>query len=190
MARVKGTVVLPIVKLLRADKERARATLTPSLHGYLSERILVTSWYPEEDYVALLQSLARFLPKMDDPWAYMGRNSAAHDLTGIYRALIDPHSPERTLRRGNDLWRIYHSTGDFSAELVGAGAALLQLRDYAAASPDMCHLLGAYFGELIRLSGASSVNVTEATCRAKGAPLCTWNARWHAVPVAISASSS
>jgi hypothetical protein len=179
MARVKGTVVLPIVKLLRADKERARQALPPSLHGYLSERILVTSWYPEPDYVGLLQSLARYLPKMDDVWAWMGKHSAAHDLTTIYRSLVDPHSPERTLRRGGDLWRIYHSTGDFAAELDGPGSALLQLGDYAAASPDMCHLLGAYFGELIRLSGASHVTVTESSCRAKGAPLCTWHARWE-----------
>jgi hypothetical protein len=36
--------MLTAVKALRVDRERARAVLPPSLHRYLDERLLVSSW--------------------------------------------------------------------------------------------------------------------------------------------------
>ena len=47
MAKVKGSAILESVRILRRNKDAARKHLAPELQHYLSERVLVASWYPE-----------------------------------------------------------------------------------------------------------------------------------------------
>src|SRR5947209_7556165 len=121
-AKVKGTNMLSAVKALRMAREQARAVLPPSLHRYLDERILVSSWYPESDLMGLLSALGKLMPAGGgDPFLFMGRTTAREHLGGIYNAHVRPGDVERTLRSGTTLWRNYHDTGVLSVEVEREG---------------------------------------------------------------------
>ena len=76
MANAKGTLVVQAVRALRSNPDRARELLPPSLHSYLSERILVTQWYPEEEYYKLVKAVAA-MPDFADGYYAIGRAELA-----------------------------------------------------------------------------------------------------------------
>src|SRR5438270_990494 len=134
-AKVKGTNMLSAVKALRMAREQARAVLPPRLHSYLEDRILVSSWYPEVDLMALLSALGKLMPAGGgDPFLFMGRTTAREHLAGIYRGHVRPGDVERTLRSGTTLWRNYHDTGILTVAVDAPGRATIRLRDFAATS--------------------------------------------------------
>jgi hypothetical protein len=176
-AKVKGTNMLSAVKALRMARDQAQKLLPPSLHRYLEERVLVSSWYPEADLMGLLQTLGKLLPG-DDPFYYMGRRTAGEHLAGIYRGHLRPGDLERTLQSASALWRNYHDTGDMTVTLEGPGRAALQLRDFASTTPEFCRLLRGYFTELAEQAGAKRVDVTKLECILGGGRACRWSMTW------------
>ena len=112
MGRVKGTILVPLVKLLRANKPAAAKLLSPPLQKYLEERVLPSSWYPAKDHVQLARVLVAVVPLGSEPYQTMGRGAARHDLTGIYKARLCAGDPMRTLESGLGLWRTYCDSGE------------------------------------------------------------------------------
>ncbi len=178
MARIKGINVVGAVKMLRTQRERALAILPAQLHSYLHERILVSSWYPEEDQLGLLRALASFMPRAPDPYVVMGRGTARSDLTGIYKHQLRAGDVERTLAFAGALWRNAHDTGEMTTEHEGPGTLVVRLRDYGAVSSEMCRVLTGYFLELVALAANRRADVKHGECRAAGASICTWRVRW------------
>lgn len=176
-AKVKGTNMLSAVKALRTAREQAQKLLPPSLQRYLGERILVSSWYPEADLMALLQTLGKLLPG-DDPFFFMGRHTAAEHLAGIYRGHLRAGDLERTLQSASALWRNYHDTGDMTVTLDGPRHATLQLRAFPSTTPEFCRLLRGYFAELAEQAGATSPDVVKLECILGGARACRWSMTW------------
>ena len=80
--RVKGIALLQLVKALRIHRQRAEELLDASYHVYLRDLIALTSWYPEEDHVALVEALVQILDLGDeDPWTFLGRTQGRADLS-------------------------------------------------------------------------------------------------------------
>src|SRR5262247_800216 len=59
MAHAKGTVMVEAVKALQAQGERATALLSPKLQAYLTQKIVLASWYPLEDYAEILKAMMK-----------------------------------------------------------------------------------------------------------------------------------
>jgi hypothetical protein len=177
MANVKGTNVIQVVRTLRKNRAHALEQLSPKLHGYLTERILPSSWYPERDQLGLLVALAALTPTAD-AWHFFGRMSARTDLTGVYRALLKPHEPLATLQNTAVLWRNFHDTGEMAAKREDATTALITLEGYAIVSADLCRLMSGYAFEAAQMSGGSDVAVDEVECRARGQSRCAWRVQW------------
>src|SRR4029453_12144455 len=77
MGRAKGIALLDAVKFLRARRDDAGDVLAPELHKYLDEQIGTSSWYPEEDLVALIRAVAKLLPgPIDRALMMMGERGA------------------------------------------------------------------------------------------------------------------
>ena len=186
MARIKGTAMLNAVKFLRANfKEKALELLPTEQHKYLNDRILVSSWYPEEDNLALIRVLARIMKENvaevgDDVYAYMGRYVAQADFSLIYASLVRPDDPEETLRRAPVAWRMYHDTGSFSVSFPGPGMARAELSDYGLPSKEMCSLLKGFHEQMLVMAGAREVSSKEVDCRNRGDRICVWEMRWKA----------
>jgi hypothetical protein len=178
MGRVKGTILVPLVKLLRAHKVEAAKRLPAPLQKYLEERVLPSSWYPSKDHVQLARVLIAIVPLGKEPYHAMGRGAALHDLTGIYKARLYAGDPMRTLESTIGLWRTYCDSGDMALTRKGERAADVTLRDYVDASREMCGIAGGYVAELATLGGAKNVVIRKLSCRLDGAPQCKWELSW------------
>jgi len=176
MARVKGTVLIPPVKVLRANRERVIDTLAPPLRRYLEERILPSSWYPAADHVKLVRALVPIMPPGRDPFVFMGRAAAQMDLTGMYRAQLTMGDPEKTLRNFTCLWRNYCDTGEISLEVESEHSGRITVRDFEGASREMCGIIGGYIEGLVVVAGGKSATMHKAKCRLDGDPACMWTA--------------
>jgi hypothetical protein len=186
---IKGSALVPAVSKLRKEKERARAFLPKHLHKYLEGRILISTWYPEEDSLELIRAVAKILEQdgvgtTAQVYAFMGRELARHNLR-IYDRLIAAGDPAGTLRRSLAIWSIYHDTGSSKVTIDAPGKARLELKDYALPSQEMCLTRVGYYAEILRHAGASDVRIVELQCSARGAPTCVMQIEWKDKPKAV-----
>ncbi|MGH2897752.1 MAG: hypothetical protein ACRDMZ_03695, partial [Solirubrobacteraceae bacterium] len=88
MAKAKGTVVIEVVKALRANRARAAEMLPPALTRYLDERIVVASWYPLDEYLVLLRIAGKVIKGGGaDVSEKMRRDAARSHMSGTYSRL-------------------------------------------------------------------------------------------------------
>lgn len=171
--RVKGIALLQLVKGLRIHRERAEELLDESYHSYLTERIALTAWYPEEDHIALMEAMVQILaPSEEDPWSFLGRIQGHHDLSETLYYRIEHGQPWRTLRSWSEIWRLYYDKGRSKAKLLAPGHARAEIHGYEPAGHEgMTRLLAAYLGEMLRLAGARSVDVRVAEVGSATSPI-------------------
>jgi hypothetical protein len=178
MSKVKGSNVLSAVKMLRAHRDRATRLLPRHLHRYLDQRILVSSWYPEEDQLELLRAVSFLLPGSPDPWMVMGQTAARGDLKEMYRHIVCAGNIAETVRAASTLWQRFHDTGELTIAVEEPGRGLATVRGYEAASREMCRLIGGYVSEAFASAGARDVKTIKLGCALDGSPACTWRMAW------------
>jgi hypothetical protein len=174
MGKTKGSTVLTPVKLLRGRKDEARAVLPAALHHYLEERIVVASWYPEDDVIGLVKACAAILPIPGDIYETMGAAGAKGHLQGIYAHLLG----RDLAARAHTLWKTQHDSGELTVSAATADSATYTLSGWDHASREYCRLLGAYFVEVHRLEGSVEPSAVHPKCRASGGDACVWTVRW------------
>lgn len=158
MANAKGTLLVGIVKGLRANREAALELLPQQLRPYLNQQILPATWYPEEDFHQLLQALVQAISKMaKDPWAFVGETAANDHFTNVYGGLVRQGDPSATAKRTEAVWRLNHDNGALKCFLNGEGTATLEISDYDYGSEGYARANAAYFRRMIEFSGATEV---------------------------------
>jgi hypothetical protein len=177
---VKGTVLIPLVKVLRIHRERVIDAVPPPLRHYFEERVLAASWYPAADHVKLARVLAPVMPPGRNPFVLMGRATAQMDLTGVYRAQLSPGDPQKTLRNFAGLWRHYCDSGISTLEIDGPCAARIAVRDFEGVSREMCSIVGGYIEGLVVVAGGKGEEVRKVKCSLDGHGECAWTIRWTA----------
>src|SRR5262245_21966174 len=98
MGKIKGSVVLSAVKVLRMQKDDAKKALEPALHHYLQERIVVAAWYPEDDFLALVVACSTIYPaERETIFEKMGSATARYhfDAGGLYANLLGRDTAQR-----------------------------------------------------------------------------------------------
>ena len=179
MAKVKGTNLISAVKLLRRNRERARAALPPALHHYLEERVLPTSPYPEEDLVELIRAMAALLQgAAGDVFELMGRTLVREHMQGVYEHLLKGDRLSFA-RRVSTLWQTQHDTGRLVLVDGERGRARYELSDFGHPSREMCAVIRGYILEALGHSGFAEVEVVKAGCVLDGRDRCTWECGWQ-----------
>ena len=198
----KGIGIAPVINALKMHA-RGRQEVPDALQHYLADDVVLTGWYPESDFIALTQSLARALESdgTRDVWSYFGRVAAARDLAGIqdsipverrarsaglYRRFASDETVGLAtwLVRVGKLWELYHDTGRL---VIGRSpsldcGALIRLLDFPLLLPSgMLQLLAAYYTEYARIMGLRvTVHFVGAST---GKVACTeWEARCERTP--------
>ncbi len=188
----KGSSLLPIVAALKAQPDRKK--LVPErLWKYFDDHILVSGWYPERDYFALLEAVAQTIDPQTvggDVWRYFARFSVQRDIAGtsvpgklatdakgVYRsfASVDGGDPEQFFRRAIKLWSQYHDTGtmQISGGRVRTNSVVIELLGFHIPVDGFARLQGYYLEEFGRLVGIEvESKVTRSTAR--GNPSCEW----------------
>lgn len=192
----KGTMLIGVVKSIKAlpGSSAIQSGLPERLQAYFKTRILPSRWYPEQDYVALLDVLASLMQKNrqsipDWPgdmgaWERIGLGSAQEFSNGPYRALFGRDSVLSSLQHFCSLWKLRHDTGELEVE-PGADrlSATLTLCDYAVVSKNHCEIIeGSIIGFLsYTQSQECKPQVRKLQCTSRGDSCCTWRVRWSAV---------
>ena len=176
MANIKGTGIFTVLKLL---KKRGVQELPQGLSSYYEKQVLVASWYPEDDFIDLLQVLAHSAPaKEKDPWQWGGRAVAHMDLLQIYSFMVQKGSPLGTLQRLPRLWRLYHDSGRADVGILEDGRAQVQVADYAFADEYFCRWMKGYIAEMLHIGGARGINVRSLRTGSLDKPA-QWLAQWQ-----------
>ncbi len=179
MGKAKGTTVINAIKALRLKKDLARTVLPKHLHRYLEERIMVSSWYPEEDLFEILHALAKILPDPGmDTYEFMGRIVARTDLGGIHAHLIRLGDPATTLRRASFTWGLYHDTGKKDVVESGDDYVVTEIAGYEHPSRENCGTIKGWNHELAVMAGGKDVKVVHTECVLDGASACRFRVTW------------
>jgi hypothetical protein len=170
----KGVGLLAVVKGIKANPH-ARAQVSAHLVHYLQEPILVTGWYPERDYNALITLLASNIdPKQvgGDVWAYFGSTAAQRDVggdqhavpersrlgtAGVYRNFRDVAASDvpGLFLRMTKIWTLYHDSGkmEYMRHRDKPEVGVVRLSEFAFPVHGLAGLQAAYMVEYGRLSG-------------------------------------
>ncbi len=176
MAKAKGTVVVDLVKALRRNKQKAQSLLPARLHHYLDERIVIASWYPLEDYVALLKAAGQVLPRDGGGSVYhgMGRTAARAHMQGTYSRFKDKASRQATFT----LLSSMYDTGEMKVTDRAPGRAALEYHGFALPTREVCETFTGYNLERMTLLGFDNPTVHHVSCRANGEHTCRWELEW------------
>jgi hypothetical protein len=170
----KGIGLLAVVKAIKVNP-RARAQVPAHIEHYLQEPILVTGWYPERDYHALITLLASTIdPKQvgGDVWAYFGSTAAQRDVGGDQQAVpersrLDTAGVYRNFRdvaesdvpglflRMTKIWTLYHDSGkmEYMRHREKPEVVVVRLSEFSFPVHGLAGLQAAYMIEYGRLSG-------------------------------------
>ena len=188
----KGASVIPVVLALKRLPDREK--LVPErLWKYFDDHMLVSGWYPERDYFALLEALVKTIdPKAvgGDVWRYFAKFSVQRDIAGanipgsvvtdakgVYRnfASGEGADPGQFFRRAAKLWGQYHDTGTLQLRggRVSSNSVVLELVGFHIPIEGFVRLQGYYLEEFGRVVGLElEGKVTRSTAR--GHPSCEW----------------
>ncbi|HTO52837.1 MAG TPA: hypothetical protein VMR50_05570 [Myxococcota bacterium] len=175
MGRVKGITVLDAVKFLRARRDEALEVLPKELHFYLDESVTQSMWYPEQDLVELIRSVAKLLPGPVDRALMMMGERSARAQSEVYGDLIRG-SPSAS--RIFALWSTQHDTGEMRSQLEAPNRMRLELAGFEDTSRELCLLLGGYFAGTLAINGITDASVQKLSCRLWGDSLCVWRGTW------------
>ncbi len=183
-ARVKGTLVVTLMKFLRAhaiDVDPVLARLPPSDQASLREILLPSSWYSAEVFARFVDAVAAVAcqGEKDECLREMGRFSAQTNLGpgGLRRAYIREDDPHHVLEAISRIYRTvyssgartYRRTGDRSAIICGHGTRLAH---------DHCLWVAGWLQRVVELSGGKDVRVVEVQCEGSRAPHCEYTVAW------------
>jgi hypothetical protein len=186
----KGTSVLPVIAALKAHPNREK--LVPQhLWKYFDDHLLISGWYPEKDYFALLEALIKTIdPKTvgGDVWRYFAQFSVKSDIEGaeagggapgtrgVYRSFgKGTGDPAEVFKRCVRLWSQYHDTGTMriSGGRARTSSVFMQLTGFHIPIEGFVRLQGYYLEEFAALVGiALKSTVTKSTAR--GSTYCEW----------------
>ena len=175
MAKAKGTVLVGLVRALRKNKERSREVLPEKLLHYLEERIVVASWYPLEDYVALLRAAGKLFGSAgSDIYVEMGRVGARDHMEGVYSRL------KRSVNRqaAFTLLSSMFDSGEMKVLERAPGHALVEWTGFALPAREVCGIFTGYQIQRMELQGFEEVTARHVRCRVEGSPSCRWDIAW------------
>lgn len=178
MAKIKGTGILNVVRLLRERRDHIEPLLSEELRPYLDRQLLVASWYPEEDFFGLLRTMAHFTPKSGgDPWRWLGQESARVDLVEIYSSMVQKGDPWGTLQRLPRLWRLYHDSGKADVGVAGPNRAQVIVESYAFGGEEFGRWMAGFVSEMLAQAGATDIKVRALKIGSLHKPA-VWIADW------------
>jgi hypothetical protein len=148
----------------------------------LHERLIVSQWYPEEDYRVLILTLGELLADKvpGDVWEFLGEEGGKAQFGALYSMVVKQGDPARTMKRTPATWSLYHGTGRVKVHVdENARRARVELHGYAIACPPVCSTTTGYLRQLLIQAGARSASVQMIDCPPpKDGPV-VWEAAWE-----------
>jgi uncharacterized protein (TIGR02265 family) len=184
VAKVKGTLVVTLVKFIRANglaPDDVLARLPPADRERLEGILLPSAWYSAESVSRLVDAVVAAVAKgrKTECLIEMGYFSARTNLgpNGVRRAYVRERDPHHVLAAISRIYRTVYSVGTRSYERTGDRSAIIRGHGTRAAH-DSCHWLTGWLRGVVELSGGTDVHVVESQCEGFGAPHCEYKVDW------------
>lgn len=153
--------------------------LTPEDRSRIERTVAPAGWYPFEMGERLEKAIVKVVGKGDiRVFEQMGAVSARTSLTGVHKHFLQPRDPQSFLSKAGLLYRLYYDKGRREYQSTGPHSASLTTYEAEQFSEADCHTVIGYQREALTMCGAHNIQITEESCRAKGAPFCRLNLSW------------
>lgn len=181
MPNAKGSILVSLVQILRAQPADSRKHLPESLHKYIDPDMLIAThqWYPEADFMQLMSAAGKLIPPKAgrDPYERMGKALARIHLSGPYKDLIDKDNLWGSVDRSAKLWTVQHDTGHSEMGNVDEYTASYDVVDFESAIPEFCASITGYLRGTMEAFGVD-VKVSKRLCRSRDNDRCRWELRY------------
>jgi hypothetical protein len=181
--KVKGTIVVDIVRAIRSMKETNwNQYLKPEDWNYINKRILPSEWYPL-DFVercgrAVFQVAAQGNPDMA---RFAGRMRGKVMFEGIYKTVITPHDPMDSLSRFAMIYGQLYNFASVTFKEIGKGHAQF-LKNYDFGQKGgmwyCCQFMGQ-LDTLVELAGGTNIKIELIAKQWEGAPVTIFDITWE-----------
>lgn len=189
---IKGTALLPIASILRAERAKIEPMLAPHLLHYIDDDVRVANWYPIEDVLGLLRVLAVYLmPELPSQRTFelFGAVCAERDLQGkqdlmreehrvtagfLEGAISKRHDLVTSVRRACGLHQLYYDAGEITVRRTGPRTLRLRNEGQPFVAEELCHLTRGFFRHVFRILGLQA-QLETVSCRGRGDAECEWD---------------
>ncbi len=183
MPKIKGTALLPAVKMVRKFRDKLEPDSLDAEGWKLTrQRILPASWYPIETASQVMCAVSRILgiASIAEALEVIGGRLAEDDYHGVYSNMITPGDIPRTLRHSGIRWRNYFDTGtlSFTQPDPSKNVGTFRLEGFQTPIP-YCNGIIGMARVAIRLAGSgTSSQIQELSCTLRGDPCCEFHVEW------------
>ncbi len=185
MAKVKGSALRSSVAFLqdRLGAEGFRRVLEkmdPGDRSILENPILQSNWYEFSLMLRLMEAATPLLPHPGArslPWE-LGRFSAEHGLTTLYRVFFKVADPGFIIRKASQVFSNYYDTGTMEMVSLENKVAVLRLTGFDQPGTVFCERLQGWMERTLEMSGAKTIVMSHPKCLARGDAFCEFQGRW------------
>jgi uncharacterized protein (TIGR02265 family) len=158
MARVKGTMLLGLVKTVRADRTNTYDPYLSDLdRDFISRQVLPSSWYPFEEYKKTFSAVIDVLTKGDmELVRKMGQAYGADIVSNVYKNLVIEGNPMESLKKYRIVFNMFFDFGEAEFEAVSENSGRLSIRKFDPEFEAFYYIFMGWVEECLELSGAKN----------------------------------
>ena len=156
---VKGTMVIMIVKAIRANKkEHFEHLLTEKDKELVSQHILSASWYPFDTYKNCFNALAEVLTKGNmDLCRQWGKIQGERTMETFYQQAIIKGNIKKALEKFMRFFKLMYDFGNFSVEYPSNNQAIIIFNDFDRDFKIFYHVAQGWVERYFELCGCNDV---------------------------------
>jgi hypothetical protein len=171
--KIKGSVVLDMVKVIRAFKDLPwDQYLTPGDLELVRAMVIPTAWYPIEAYQRMGVAVFKLVAKGSEEAVRKFGSAAMKELfEGPYRPFLDKHDPVEAVSKFFELRKSLFNFSKATVEKTGPKSLhvrIAELGDFEVGLDVFLLLLDAHLTELIQYNGGKDVKVKGWPERSRG----------------------
>jgi len=179
--QVKGSMMMFVVKGVRAaGVEHFEPFLTDDDRRFLAQRILPINWYPFDPYKRLFESLVAVVARGNTQTVRQwGRDYGSAILDGVYRSIIAPGDPMRSLKNYERRFSSFYDFGTLEVKETGPGAAEVAIRDFDPSWESLYQMIQGWLERTVELAGGRDPRVDFTARSWAGDPSTTYRVAWQ-----------
>jgi hypothetical protein len=183
--RVKGAALLSRRSFARevygeGSWQRILDSLPDDDRRELQGAILASTWHSFELNERLDAAIVEILGDGDKQiFEQIGRWSAKQNLAGPHKAFAARRDLRRFLAATDRIYGLYYDTGHRTYEETGSTSGVITTFDAETFSETDCLTVVGWYKEALEMCGATSVEIVEESCRAKGGSECRYKLSWE-----------
>ncbi len=180
--QVKGSMMMFVVKGVRAaGVEHFDHLLTDEDREFLRRRILPINWYPFENYKRLFDSLVTVVARGNAQTVRQwGRDYGSTILEGVYRSVVSPGNPLRSLKNYEQRFGSFYDFGELEVKETGPGSAVLEIRSFDPTWESIYEMIYGWLERTVELAGGHNPRIQFKARSWAGDPSTVYSIAWNA----------